>query len=137
MCLITNVYSQDMMIPDSYLWKNRIILIFSDSSQKVSRKQLKTFASEHQEMLERELIVFNVGEGKVYQSQEVVATTGEADYLHNRYQVPKNQFRVILIGKDGGEKLRQDTLLSTDKLFAIIDAMPMRRQEIRKRRGDG
>ena len=41
-------------------------------------------------------------------------------------------FEVILIGLDGGEKLRQTKVLETDKLFAIIDGMPMRRSEIIK-----
>jgi len=40
-------------------------------------------------------------------------------------------FSVTLIGKDGGEKLRRTTLLAPEELFAIVDAMPMRRAEIR------
>lgn len=43
-------------------------------------------------------------------------------------------FSVVLIGKDGGEKLRRNTLLSSKELFAIVDAMPMRRAEREKRR---
>jgi hypothetical protein len=43
-------------------------------------------------------------------------------------------FSVVLIGKDGGEKLRRTTPLSPEELFAIVDAMPMRRAEIRERK---
>jgi hypothetical protein len=43
-------------------------------------------------------------------------------------------FSVVLIGKDGGEKLRRATPLSPDELFAIVDAMPMRRAEMRERK---
>lgn len=39
---------------------------------------------------------------------------------------------VILIGKDGGEKYRKSTILSNENLFAIIDAMPMCRTEMKK-----
>ena len=42
-----------------------------------------------------------------------------------------NDFEVILIGLDGGIKLRQDQTLLKQDLFRIIDAMPMRRNEIR------
>jgi hypothetical protein len=40
-------------------------------------------------------------------------------------------FEVILIGKDGGVKLRAKTPISIQELFSLIDAMPMRRQELR------
>jgi hypothetical protein len=40
----------------------------------------------------------------------------------------------VLIGKDGGEKLRRTTPLSPEELFAIVDAMPMRRAEMRERK---
>ena len=41
-------------------------------------------------------------------------------------------FTFLLIGKDGGEKLRSATLVTAEKLFAIIDAMPMRKAEMKK-----
>lgn len=45
-------------------------------------------------------------------------------------------FSVVLIGKDGGEKLRRATPLEPAELFALVDAMPMRRAEMRERRTD-
>jgi hypothetical protein len=42
-------------------------------------------------------------------------------------------FSVVLIGKDGGEKLRQTIPLAPADLFALVDAMPMRQAEIRER----
>ena len=38
---------------------------------------------------------------------------------------------MILIGLDGGVKLRQTEMISLDKLFTLIDGMPMRRREIK------
>lgn len=43
-------------------------------------------------------------------------------------------FTVVLIGKDGGEKLKSADPVTTDFLFALIDAMPMRRLEMQSRR---
>ena len=40
-------------------------------------------------------------------------------------------FEVVLIGLDGGIKLRQTKLVSLDKLFTLIDGMPMRRNELK------
>jgi len=45
-----------------------------------------------------------------------------------------SEFSVVLIGKDGGEKLRQKSPLTAKELFVIVDAMPMRRAEMEKRR---
>ena len=39
-------------------------------------------------------------------------------------------FRVRLVGKDGGVKLDQNAPVESAALFALIDAMPMRRAEM-------
>ena len=43
-------------------------------------------------------------------------------------------FSIVLIGKDGGEKLRRHTPLAPEEFFALVDAMPMRRAEMREKR---
>jgi hypothetical protein len=48
-----------------------------------------------------------------------------------RFHIRPNDFTVILIGKDGGEKLRSHQPLSLDTLRSTIDAMPMRQDEMR------
>lgn len=45
-------------------------------------------------------------------------------------------FTFILVGRDGGEKLRSTDVVSAEKLFGLIDAMPMRKSEVKRRRGD-
>ncbi len=44
-------------------------------------------------------------------------------------------FEVVLLGKDGGAKLRSDKVVTAGALAALIDAMPMRREELRSRGG--
>ncbi len=43
-------------------------------------------------------------------------------------------FTFILVGRDGGEKLRSGEVVSAEKLFGLIDAMPMRKNEIESSR---
>ncbi len=50
-----------------------------------------------------------------------------------RFHVRPNDFTVILIGKDGGEKLRSHQPVSLDILRSTIDAMPMRQEEMRSK----
>ena len=44
---------------------------------------------------------------------------------------PSKSFTFILIGRDGGEKHRSDKFVSHQDLFGKIDAMPMRKNEIK------
>lgn len=53
--------------------------------------------------------------------------------LARKYNLNEGEFTVILIGRDGCEKYRTSTPLSTQTLFEIIDSMPMRQSEIRKK----
>ena len=55
----------------------------------------------------------------------------EAEATPRRFHVAPADFTVVLIGKDGGAKLRSSKPLSMDKLNETIDAMPMRQQEMR------
>ncbi len=41
-------------------------------------------------------------------------------------------FKIVLTGKDGGEKYSSEKILTLAKLYALIDAMPMRKAEILK-----
>ena len=56
-----------------------------------------------------------------------------------RYGVTADGFAAVLIGRDGGEKLRSTEPVSAALLFGTIDAMPVRRREMREghERGSG
>ena len=63
----------------------------------------------------------------------VSGSSRSASALRARFGVSSGQFRVILVGKDGGVKLSSASPVSTGTLFSLIDAMPMRRDEMRSR----
>jgi hypothetical protein len=44
----------------------------------------------------------------------------------------KGTFTVVLVGKDGGDKLQSTTPITLQKLYETIDAMPMRREEMKR-----
>ena len=44
------------------------------------------------------------------------------------FKVEPADFLVVLIGKDGGEKLNSPNPVTMDRLRRLIDSMPMRRQ---------
>lgn len=53
--------------------------------------------------------------------------------LARRLRVSPSGFLLVLVGKDGGVKLTSRSVVSRERLFALIDAMPMRRDEMRRR----
>ena len=53
----------------------------------------------------------------------------EAATLRHRFHIASADFTVILLGKDGGEKLRCHTPVKIEVLTGLIDTMPMRQQE--------
>ena len=55
----------------------------------------------------------------------------DQQYLRRLGGAPES-FRVLLIGKDGGVKRRDTAPVTPAALFATIDGMPMRRQEMKQ-----
>jgi len=57
-----------------------------------------------------------------------------AEGTRNRFGVLSGRFQLLLIGKDGGVKLRSEQPVPTQDIFGLIDSMPMRRQEMDRRK---
>jgi len=122
--------------------KNRVLLVFASSDRNPEFKQqfdmLFRYAAQ---MQQRDLVVIPVvvsagidpGANTLRVQHPPVASDTDQIDLRHRFHVAPGQFEVILVGKDGGEKLRQNTPISAQKLQATIDAMPMRQQEMRER----
>ena len=99
--------------------KRQLLFFTQNKDTGLAEKQLAIWKEAQAEMEERDLTI--------------TVVTGN-DLLYKKYKVDsQTEFTVILLGKDGGEKLRTQNLLTTNKLFALIDAMPMRRQEMQKK----
>ncbi len=118
----------------AYQWKNRLLFLFATSEEDPSYFSLKK-EIEHQamEVLNRDLLIAHVLEKGESRLGEVRLNSGQALSLRKQLSVPPGQFMVILIGKDGGEKIRQDRNVELKEIFKIIDVMPMRRQEMKKK----
>lgn len=64
--------------------------------------------------------------------QEIFDETPDGDAVREQYGIERGTFAVILIGKDGGEKFRSEEPVGPKVFFDRIDAMPMRRREMRR-----
>ena len=106
-------------------WNNRIILIHSGDESNEIIDRLKHY---HHEIKDRHIYWFVL-------SNQVIHTNYEDTLSENLYNktlkvyFQDNEFNILLIGKDGGIKQEQKTL-DLEKIFALIDTMPMRQQEM-------
>jgi len=100
-------------LPDlsAHRWRSRVIVLSAPSASDAELERARRLlADRSREAEERDILVVQV--------------------------VRPGPFAVHLVGMDGGVKLRRERL-DLDELFAVIDAMPMRREEKRQRVGGG
>ena len=102
-----------------FRWRSRVIVALAPTRDDPAlRAQRRLFAALGAEGRERDLTL-------VAASDE----TADGSALRRRFGAGPG-FVAILVGKDGGEKLRSREPLGRDALFPTIDAMPMRRREM-------
>ena len=119
---------------DQFKWKNRLLFIFApEEGDSIFQALQSEISTQPDEISERDLVVFKIFEtGPSYQ-QNIQIDTRTAAAIRTKFAAPPGQFTCILVGKDGGIKLRQDSQVKLEKVFNLIDAMPMRREEMRQK----
>lgn len=122
---------------DNYQWQNRLVLIFSQTdSGDLYQQQLTEFEGNKEGFADRDLIVLHLFSNASSFGDDRSISDFDTRKLSDEYDVGTESFTVILIGKDGTEKLRTTSVLETEKLFTVIDAMPMRQREMRNQGGN-
>lgn len=111
-----------------FKWKNRVLLIIDTNDNLPDRDlQVTEFVTRPNEMEERDLVLF-VCTGKEVLDKDGLKTDINPD------KISYGEFQgVILIGKDGGVKLRKKFIVEPKEIFDLIDQMPMRRSEMKNR----
>ncbi len=105
---------------DTYRWKSRPVIVFGSQESGAFRQQIAIFNRASAGLRERDIVLIPVPE------------RGRED-LRRVYSVAPGDFQVLLVGKDGGVKFRSRNVVSPQEIFRLVDAMPMRRDEMRSR----
>lgn len=115
-----------------FRWKNRIILVFGEVSEKDEvDKQIKELKKDSAGLNDRKILLLQV-------TQHLVTDQFGIKYKESLYnealtiQSNADHFEILLIGLDGGIKLRKNQFVSLSELYKLIDVMPMRQAEIRE-----
>lgn len=119
---------------EQYQWENRLILLFGSISESAVEKQITELEKDTEGITDRDLLIFHIDRDEVRFIEKSDNPAPSADKLRNRYNIGEQEFRYILIGKDGGVKLNKKEFVPNKDLFSVIDAMPMRQREMRNRK---
>jgi hypothetical protein len=100
-----------------FLWTHRPIIVLADSPDDPRFiKQMSLLRADSSELAEQDVII--------------LTDTNPSLKSALREQLRPRGFMLVLIGKDGGVKLRKPFPWNVREISRVIDKMPMRRQEI-------
>lgn len=109
--------SPDTADLNQYRWHNRPVVIFAPSEKDARyQQQIAMLKANPSGLAERDIIVLT--DNAPNQSGQL------------RSQLKPKGFEVVLVGKDGGMKLRETTPISSEALLSTIDQMPMRKAKL-------
>jgi hypothetical protein len=131
---VVQVWGQSAQEADlgAYRWRNRLLLVFAPSADLPAYQQYRQELVRQRPSIEdRDLIIFRIVEKGQSFRGETPLSPEAADSLRQRFGGSGAGPRVVLIGKDGGVKLAQAAFTPLADIFALIDSMPMRRQEMK------
>ena len=114
-----------------YRWQQRPLLIFSPDADDVrlheTMQGLSTRQCELSDRLMNIIVILGTGQSTQY-VQPLLPQ--HAVQLRKRFGLSSSDFAVLLIGKDGHEKYRAQSAPELSQIFALVDSMPMRIDEM-------
>jgi hypothetical protein len=119
-----------------YQWKNRLVFLVGETIETpVMRSQLKSFLKQADALEEREILIIQLTPKEV-----VVYSRAESklspDAIYYHLSISKDFKGVLLVGKDGGVKLKRTFEVQPEVIFSLIDGMPMRKSELKSTKGN-
>ena len=127
---------KDVMPMDvtQFQWKNRLLFLFAPDSRHPFFESLSTeIIAQKAEVNDRDLVVFEVLERESSRMGDTLLDKEAVDAIRQRFAAAPNRFTVILVGKDGGTKLKRNEQTDLRQVFTLIDSMPMRQNEMQRK----
>ena len=123
----------DLLKP--YQWENRVLLLFAaDAGNDQFEQQWEIFQDNNESILERNLVVFQLFKNKGIDPEGKPINEFQVERIRKQFNVEKGKFSLLLIGKDGTLKNRYASVTPMSNINSLIDAMPMRKAEMRRKK---
>ena len=121
-------------------WKHRLLVVAAGSPDTAFDRQWSAVAELKAEWLDRELLLVMLASSEGWIVEDPAAarsasrhlTAGQAMVFRDRFDLSREKFEAVLVGKDGGVKSRYFEVVDPTAIFPFIDSMPMRMDEMKK-----
>lgn len=114
-----------------YLWQSRPLLVFAPTGNDPRlAEMMRLIEASRCDFADRDMVLGRILANGTSTLDGQVLDTDEAQRLASQFGIGANGFSVVLIGKDGGEKLRVNDVPDLQAIYAVIDGMPMRGREM-------
>lgn len=114
-----------------HIWNKRVLIVSASSPTNIGyKRQNQILEKDKKGMKERDLVIYRLYDDHWLDPSNSVLSQSQAEEIYREYTIQRGTFSVLLIGKDGGIKMRKDDIVSTKEIFQLIDSMPMRQQEM-------
>lgn len=119
---------------NEFQWKNRVIVLFTpELENELFEQQYLLLKQRVDEMVDRRLITIMVNPDGDFENSTLFVRKAQADWYYSHFNARPFQFELVLVGLDGNVKYRaRNVVTPPEKLFQLIDEMPMRRRELRQ-----
>jgi Domain of unknown function (DUF4174) len=108
---------------DQFHWQERVLVIVAPAGDPAAETQRRIYGASAKGMSERSIVL-----------TEAVDDTERSRQIRSRLSAEGSRFQVFLVGKDGHTAASSTKPLSAEDVFARVDAMPMRQDEMRRGR---
>ena len=116
---------------EDYIWEKRLVLVFAPTMSSADyQTQMNTLNTALTDLKDRDIVTWEFIDKERVAVNAVIKPHLSTNPFYKAYDIDHNAFAFILIGKDGEIKHQSNEPVSTDTLFSIIDAMPMRIREM-------
>ncbi|WP_224489679.1 DUF4174 domain-containing protein [Robertkochia flava] len=129
--LLSTTLTQEFT-PEQFRWKNRLLIIVTPNHEPPGiSEHYQLFSKAPEANTDRDLLIITLSGDKVWIGN--TATTASAGVWRTHFSISPRYSGVILVGKDGSVKLKEEKITSPGVVYDRIDSMPMRKQEMSKK----
>lgn len=130
--LLTSISMGNAQNLSSHQWNDRLVIILAkDQANQLFIDQIEELKKSIDGLEDRRIIVYQSLVSKYRKGLGNGGKWETSGKIFKKLKESDSEFEIVLIGLDGGIKLRRKELLKCEELFGVIDQMSMRKLEMK------